>query len=159
MKLGNKILTAAVVVTIAGLLAATALFAHPGFGRPGMMQQMRARLFDQLQLSDAQRADIQNIFANARETIGPLAQQLREKHAALRNSVNGGTFDEAAVRAQAQEIAGLQAQMTVARAQARNQFLAVLTDEQKARLGELRAERQQRFQEWRQQHSGAGTPS
>ncbi|HTM09348.1 MAG TPA: Spy/CpxP family protein refolding chaperone [Verrucomicrobiae bacterium] len=158
MKRANKTLTLVGVLTIAGLLAAVAAFAHPGFGRPGMMQQMRARLFDKLQLSDAQRTDIQNIFANARETIAPLAQQLREKHAALRDSVNGGTFDEAAVRAQAQEIAGLQAQLMVARAQARNQFLGVLTDEQKARLSELRAERQQRFQEWRRQHS-AGTQS
>ena len=157
MKL-KTITTAACAVTIAAFLAGGAALAEPGFGRPGMMMQMRTRLFDQLQLSDAQRADIQNIFANGRETIAPLAQQLRQKHAALRDSVNGGTFDQAAVSAQAQDIANLQAQLIVARAQVRNQFLGVLTDDQKALLTQLRAERLQRFQEWRQQHA-AGAQS
>jgi len=155
----RKISFAAGIFAIAALLAGTAALAQPGFGRPAMMRQIPARLFDQLQLSDTQRTEVQNIFANARETIVPLAQQLREKHAAMRDSVNGGAFDEATVRSQAEEIAGLQAQMMVARAQAKNQFLAVLTDEQKARLGELRAERLQRFQEWRRQHTGAGAQS
>ena len=63
----RKISTVACVFTIAAFLAGSAALAEPGFHRPGM-QQMRARLLDQLQLSDTQRADIQNIFANAKES-------------------------------------------------------------------------------------------
>ncbi|HEX2387329.1 MAG TPA: Spy/CpxP family protein refolding chaperone [Candidatus Binatia bacterium] len=158
MKL-QKISAGACALTITALLAGSAALAQPGFGRPAMRQQMRTRLFDELKLSDTQRSDVQNIFASGRQAIAPLAQQLREKQAALRDSVNGGAFDETAVRAQAQQIADLQAQVIVARAQIRNQFLGVLTDDQKARLSELRAERMQRFQEWRQQHSAGGTQS
>jgi Spy/CpxP family protein refolding chaperone len=155
----KKISIGACAVTIAALLTGGAVMAQPGFGHPAMRQQMRTRLFDELQLSDTQRSDIQNIFANGRQTIAPLAQQLREKQAALRNSVNGGAFDETAVRAQAQQIADLQAQLIVARAQIRNQFLGVLTDDQKAHLSDLRAQRMERFQQWRQQHSADGTQS
>jgi periplasmic protein CpxP/Spy len=158
MKL-NKISAGVCVLTLTALLAGSAALAHPGFGSPAMRQEMRGRLFDQLNLSDAQRSDMRNIFANGRQTIAPLARDLREKQAALRNSVSGGAFDETAVRAQAQEIADLQAQLIVARAQMRNQFLGVLTDDQKARLSELRAERMQRFQEWRRQHSAGETQS
>jgi len=158
MKL-RKISIGACAVTITALLAGNAALAHPGFGRPAMRQEMRSRLFDSRNLSDAQRSDVQNIFASGRQSIAPLARELREKQAALRSSVNGGAFDETAVRAQAQEIADLQAQLIVARAQIRNQFLGVLTDDQKARLSELRAERMQRFQEWRRQRSAGGTQS
>lgn len=40
-----------------------------------------------------------------------------------------------------------------------NQVLMVLTDEQKARLNELRAQRFQQFNEWRKQHFGKSTQS
>lgn len=160
MKRSHKILAVAGVLTLGAFLAAAAAVAHPGFGGPGMMmRRMGPPLLDQLSLSDAQRGQIRDIFSNARETLRPLVQQLREKQAAVRTTAESGTFDEAAVRAQAQEIADIQAQLIVARAQIRNQFLGVLTDDQKARLSELRAERMQQFREWRQQHSGAGTQS
>lgn len=154
----KKIVLTAGVIAAAGSLALPTVFADPGFGRPGMMRRMGAPLFSQLQLTDAQRSDLKNIFANSRETIRPLMEQLREKQAALRQS-SEGSFDEAAVRAQAQDIASIQAQLIVERAQIRNQVLGVLTDEQKARLSELRAERMQQFREWRQQHSAPSTPS
>src|ERR1043166_7364083 len=99
MKL-KKISAVASALTLTALLAGGAALAHPGFGSPAMRQDIRARLFDELNLSDTQRSDMRNIFANGRQTIAPLAQQLREKQAALRNSVNGGAFDETAVRAQ-----------------------------------------------------------
>jgi protein CpxP len=153
MTLRKKILSGAGVFIFAGLLAATAAFAYPGFGRPAMTQRMGPPLWSQLQLSDAQRAQIKEIFAGSRDTIRPLAQQLREKQAALRESTAGGTFDEASVRAQAQDIAAVQAQLIVARTHIRTQLLGVLSDEQKTRLSELRAERIQQFRERRQQHS------
>ena len=141
------------------LLTTSALFANPGFGRPGMMRRAGPPLLQQLQLSDDQRAQIKTIFSGARETIQPLAQQVREKHAALRDAAQAQPFDETSVRAQTQEIADIQAQLMFARAQVRNQLLGVLTDEQKARLSELRAERLQQFQEWRKQHMGRPQPS
>lgn len=153
----KKIVLAAGAIAAAGSLALSTAVADPGFGGPGM-RRMGAPLFSQLQLSDTQKSEIHDIFANNRDTIRPLIQQLREKQAALRQS-SEGNFDESAVRAQAQDIASIQAQLIVARAHIRNQVLGVLTDEQKAHLSELRAERMQQFREWRQQHSAPSTPS
>ena len=153
----KKIVLAAGVIAAAGSLALSMAVADPGLGGPGM-RRMGTPLFSQLQLSDTQKSEIHDIFSNNRDTIRPLIQQLREKQAALRQS-SEGNFDEAAVRAQAQDIASIQAQLIVARAHIRNQVLGVLTDEQKAHLSELRAERMQQFREWRQQHSAPSTPS
>ncbi len=157
MKL-KKIALAGGVIAVAGSLALSTVLADPGFGRPGMMRRMGPPPFSQLQLSDAQRSEIRDIFTNSRDTVRPLMQQLREKQSALRQA-SEGSFDEAAVRAQAEDIASLQAQLIIARAQIRNKVLGVLTDEQKDRLSELRAERMQQFREWRRQHSAPAEQS
>lgn len=154
----KKIVFAAGVIAAAGSLALSTAVADPGFGRPGMTHRMGAPLFSQLQLSDAQCSDLRDIFTHSRETMRPLMQQLREKQTALRQS-SEGSFDEGAVRAQAQDIAAIQAQLIVERAHIRNQVLGLLTDEQKARLSELRAERMQQFREWRRQHSAPSEQS
>lgn len=161
MKIGKQVAIGIAASIVVAALASSAIFAHPGFGpgRPGMMRGMGPSLLEQLQVSGDQQAQIKSIFTNGRENIQPLAQQLREKHAALRETTRSQPFDEAQVRSQAQESADLQAQLMVARAQMMNQVLAVLTDEQKARLSELRAQRMQQFQEWRKQHAGKSEQS
>jgi len=156
MKIGKQVaIGIAALIAVAALMVST-IFAHPGFG-PGrfdMMRRMGPPLLQQLQLSGDQQAQIKSIFTNGRETIQPLAQQLREKHAALRETTRSQPFDETQVRSQAQEIADLQAQLMVARAQLGNQFRAVLTDEQQARLTELRTQRLEKFREWRKERFG-----
>lgn len=159
MNRGKKVMSGVGALIISSLLVSSAVLAHPGFGRPSMMRRMGPPLLDQLQLSDDQRAQIQTIFASGRDTIRPLAQQLRKKHATLRETTRNQPFDETVVRSQAREAADIQAQLMVARAQMMNQVLMVLTDEQKARLNELRAQRFQQFQEWRKQHFGKSTQS
>jgi len=159
MNRGKKVMSGVGALIISSLLVSSTVLAHPGFGRPGMMRRMGPPLLDQLQLSDDQRAQIQTIFASGRDTIRPLAQQLRKKHATLRETTRNQPFDETVVRSQAREAADIQAQLMVARAQMMNQVLMVLTDEQKARLNELRAQRFQQFQEWRKQHFGKSTQS
>jgi protein CpxP len=124
-----------------------------------MMRRMGPSLLEQLQVSDDQRSQIQSIFTDGRQTLRPLFLQLREKHAALQEAARDQPFDETLVRSQAQEIADVQARLIVARAQLRNQVLAVLTDEQKSRLSELRAERLERFRNWRRQNQSTTGPS
>jgi protein CpxP len=162
MKKGKQVaIGIGALIAVAALMVST-IFAHPGFG-PGrsgmMMRRMGPSLLEQLQVSSDQRSQIQSIFTDGRQTLRPLFQQLREKHAALQEAARGQPFDETLVRSQAQEIADVQARLMVSRAQMMNQVLAVLTDEQKARLSELRAQRMQQFQEWRKQHAGKSEQS
>jgi protein CpxP len=161
MKIGKQVaIGIAASIAVAALMAST-IFAHPGFGpgRPGMMRRMGPSPLEQLQVSADQRSQIQTIFSDGRETVRPLIQQLREKHAALKETTQSQPFDETLVHSQAQEIADVQARLIVARAQLRNQVLAVLTDEQKSRLSELRAERLERFRNWRRQNQSTTGPS
>ena len=150
----------AIGVLIAGsLLMIPTVFAQPGFGpgRPGMMGRtgrMGPPLVGQLELSGDQRAQIEAIFAGGRDAIHPIAQQLREKRAALGDAARALPFDETAVRSLAWQAADLQAQMTVARAQIANQLQSLLTEDQRTKLSQLRAERLQQFKEWRRQHMG-----
>jgi Spy/CpxP family protein refolding chaperone len=159
MKRGTKVMIAIGALVIAAGMSSI-IFAHPGFG-PGRlgMRRMAPPLFAELRLSADQRAQIQTIFADARDAIQPLARQLQEKHAALREAAGSQPFDETTVRSQAQEIADVQAQLMVARAQVMNRVRGVLTDEQKAQLSELRAQRLQQFREWRRERLDKSVPS
>ncbi len=133
---------------LASLLASSAL-ANQGFRHGGGKD--RGHLWSALQLSDDQRAQIKNIFANSRESIRPLHQQLQEKRTALREAMAASPFDEERVRSLAQELSSVETEMIVQRARLMNEALGVLTSEQRAKLDELRQQRQQRFREWREQ--------
>ena len=160
MKTGKQIIIGIGVLIVAALLVGQAGFAHPGLGpgRMEMMRRMEPSLLEQLQLSGDQRAQIESIFASGRDAIRPLAQQLREKHQALRETTRVQPLDETVVRSWAQEIADLQAQLMVTRAQMMNQLLSLLTEDQRTKLSQLRAERLQQFKEWRRQHMGRPEP-
>jgi len=131
---------------LAGLLASSRAEAQPGPGFHG------GRLFETLQLSDGQKATIDELFAANRENARSLHQRLQEQRQLLSNAAQAQPFDEAAVRFQAQELANLQAEMMVRRAALMSQVSSVLTADQKAKLEELREERKAHFQEWRERH-------
>jgi len=134
---------------LVSLLASSAL-SNQGFRQGG--GKGRGRLWSALQLSDDQRAQIKNIFANSRESIRPLHQQLQEKRTALRKATAASPFDEERIRSLAQELSSVEMEMIVLRARLMNEALGVLTSEQRAKLEERRQQRQQRFKEWQERY-------
>ena len=112
-------------------------------GRPGagpmaglkLTQEQRDRIRGQ---REAQAGDLRAV----REKLRGARQQLRE---AMRADVP----DEAAVRAAAEALGTLQADLAVLQARARAEFLKVLTPEQQARLKAARARVAQRAQRTR----------
>src|SRR5574341_2474224 len=134
---------------LAGVLGIQPAAAQPRFRHgPGMHAE---RLSEELQLSEAQKAQVQTIFASGRENMRALRQELQGKRIALNEAARNEPFDETLVRARAQELAESQAELMVARARLINEALSVVTAEQRDKLQALRAERRQRFMEWRQQ--------
>ena len=108
------------------------------------------RFFESLNLTDAQRAQMEQISARYRETFKALHQRNGEKRRTGGfDAFAGGTFDEAAVRAAAQARANAQVEMEVARAHMMYELYNVLTPEQKAQLEAFRQQREQKRQEWR----------
>jgi protein CpxP len=138
------------ILFLAVLLTSPRAEAQPGPGFRGGFHG--GRMFETLQLSDGQKATIDELFAANRENARSLRPRFQEQRQLLRNAAQAQPFDEAAVRFQAQELANLQAEMMVQRIALMNQVSSVLTADQKAKLEELREERKAHFQEWRERH-------
>lgn len=104
--------------------------------------------FARLNLTDAQKQQMQQIRDRYRQTFEAQRQQDRGEHRGF-DPLAGGTFDEAAVRAAAQARANAEVEREVARARMMWEMYNVLTPEQKAQLAAERQQREQRRQEWR----------
>jgi Spy/CpxP family protein refolding chaperone len=115
------------------------------------------RLAEKLNLTDAQKEQMKQIAARYREGTKALRQQERGQRRGGFDAFNGGTFNEAQVRAAAQARANARVEMEVAHARMMSEMYNVLTAEQKAQLAQLRQEREQKRQEWRaRRNTGAG---
>lgn len=114
------------------------------------------RLAEKLNLTDAQKEQMKQIAARYRESAKAQRQQGRVERGGF-DLFKGGTFDEAAVRAQAQARANARVEMEVAHARMMFEMYNVLTAEQKAQFAAERQQREQRRQEWRARRN-AGSP-
>lgn len=139
-----------ITVMVTALLYSSTVSARFGHGHDGGLT--RGRLSSALGLSDEQKRQIENLSATYRETGRSLYEQLREKRRVLGEATRAGSFDEAQVRSLAQEIATLQAELTVNHAKRTYQTLGVLTPEQRKKLDDLREQRLQRMKEWRERN-------
>ena len=108
-----------------------------------------------LNLTDAQKEQMKQIAARYRETAKAQRQQRRGERRGGFDAFNGGTFNEAEVRAAAQARANAQVEREVARARMMSEMYAVLTAEQKAQLAARRQEREQKRQERRARRGNA----
>jgi protein CpxP len=118
----------------------------PGPGGPGgSLLGHFARVLD---LTDAQKAQIKQLEDGFRESTKGLHEQLgKAGPGGPFEALNGGTFDEAAVRAAAQARAAVHVELEVAHARFFSQVYAVLTAEQKAKLAELHKQMEERHQQ------------
>jgi len=116
-----------------------------GHGGPGNVIGHLSRVLD---LTDAQKAQIRQLEDGFKEGTKALREQLAGAgHGGPFEALNGGAFDEAAVRAAAQQRASLHVELEVAHARFFSQIYALLTDEQKARLAELHRQMQERHKQ------------
>jgi len=110
-----------------------------GFGPPGATPP--APQFDELKaylnLTDSQIQSIQQAQQKAIESQRTVFEQIRTKHQAVRDLLDKGTTDAAAVGKLMLEIHALQKQAEQARAAVRTQLLSFLTTEQKTKLTAL----------------------
>jgi Spy/CpxP family protein refolding chaperone len=109
-----------------------------------------------LNLSDAQKQQMQQIADRYRESNRSLRQQLRALHQNERGAFGEGVFNESAVRAAAQARANLEVEMAVSRARMMSEMYAVLTPEQKTQLAQEREQWKQKMNE-RRARRAAGT--
>jgi protein CpxP len=97
----------------------------------------------ELNLTDAQKAQIKQIEDSFRESTMSLHEQLFKSGGGPLDGLNDN-FDEAAARAAAQSRAGIQVELEVAHARMMSQIYALLTADQKAKVAELKQKFAQR---------------
>lgn len=102
-----------------------------------------------LGLSEQQKAQAKAIFQANRTQAQPLMASLRTERHQLRQLIHSGSADEAAIRAQSAKVASVQADLAVQRAKTAKQLMALLTPDQQAKLKELQAQREEKFQKSR----------
>jgi len=156
MQTSNRRVIIGGFVLLAMLLMVTVMvgFAQEGRGKGGFDgRKMHGRGHDgagrfgrDLNLTEAQQAQMQQISDRYRESTKSLRDQLRSLH---RNSAGqaDGAFNESAVRQAAQARANIEVELEVARARMKSEMYAILTPEQKAQLAQQKQERQQRRQQ------------
>ena len=139
----------AVTLAIAAILAQSpngqsgSQEAREGKGRFGMHRGfhgrgMRGAMFRALNLTDEQKAQMKQIRQSYRERTQPLRQELRAKMKGLRQANQGGAFNEALAAQTLTETAGLRAKLMGERFKLRQEMIASLTPEQKAKIEQMR---------------------
>jgi periplasmic protein CpxP/Spy len=148
MKKKTKLLTAALaVILVMGVAAAWAAAAGQGrWGNSGFEHHMLGMMTDYLDLTDAQQAQVKQIFASEKPTMMPLVQQLHQTRQQLQQLEQSNAFDEAKVRTLASQQAQTMTELTVEKAKVANQIFNLLTPDQKAKAQKFMERREARFQ-------------
>jgi Spy/CpxP family protein refolding chaperone len=137
----------------AAALAAGMAFAQaPAAGNVGRSHARAGRMFQQLNLTDAQKAQAKTVFQQARQSSQALMQQLKTNREALGAAVKANNVAQIDTLAKEQGI--LHGQLLAVRSEAMAKVYATLTPEQKAKADELRQQRHERMKE-RFQHRKA----
>ena len=155
------VVTAGIVALMSG--GAVALFAQAGGGRgpgggagpfgpgaPGRRGFEAGFALGQLNLSDAQKQQVQSIVQQHRQQSQPVMQRLQQAMQAQRAAVNQVPVNEAAVRQAAAALASVEADMAVEQARLHADIFNVLTVEQQDKAKQLEQQAQARAQERRQ---------
>lgn len=152
---------AAMLVMLAGV--GTAFAQAPGPDGPrrgprGPHQRMYNYLARQLQLTDAQKAQIKTLWQAEKPTMQPLMKQLAAGRQQMAAATAGGAFDPAKVTPIAQAQAQVLAQMMVEKEKLQSQiYNSVLTPEQRVKADQLRQKHPEHMQHHGTKPADAGT--
>ncbi|MDA8305354.1 MAG: Spy/CpxP family protein refolding chaperone [Deltaproteobacteria bacterium] len=129
---------------------------HPMHARHCNWHHCHANFWKQLNLTTAQKKKIKAIRAQARPKIQPLVKELRAGRNELMALRKTGKFDEAKVRAIADQQGKTLANLIVERESVMYKIRAVLTPEQRTKLEQLhktwRAKHLKQWKEWHKKH-------
>lgn len=152
---GLRILVATVAIVVAGVVTvaiAQGPMHHGGFGPEHHILHF---LTEKLDLTEAQQAQVKDVFAKEKPTIGPLMMQKGQIHQQLMQEAISGTFNRAKVQALAAQQGQIETALAVEHAKIASQVFNILTPDQKTKAQDLLQKHQQHMQE-RMQHMQQG---
>ena len=118
-------------------------------GGPGGPMGMLPMLARELNLTDAQKAQIKTIADSHRDEWKALGDRARTAHEALQQAVTADAVDEGLIRQRSAEVAAVEADMNVARARTHAEVFQLLTPEQKTQAKTLQSTAGERMRERR----------
>ena len=121
---------------------------------PAVERMMRG--IRQLDLSDEQKAGIKGIMKDLRAEERPLLKEMKSGHEQLKYLIKAESFDEQAVALLAEKEGALAAERLIIASRAMSTVYGQLTDEQRAELESMSAERAAKRDEKRNQRSVEG---
>ena len=121
---------------------------------PAVERMMRG--IRHLDLSDEQKASIKGIMRGLKAEERPLAKEMKSGHEQLKELIKAESFDEQAVAALAENEGALAAERLIIASRAMSAVYGLLTDEQRAELESMAAERSAKRAEKRKQRSVEG---
>lgn len=127
---------------------------HAWHGHHGMA--MGGHMYDQLNLSDAQRTQIKQLTQQDFAQAKPQMQALRQARQAFESAAPGTAGYQTAASNLAEAEADAARTRTTNRANLRAQVYQVLTPAQRTQLASLRAEHKAQMQQWRESHTQGG---
>jgi protein CpxP len=107
----------------------------------------------ELNLTDDQKTQIHQIMKSEHANIKPLMQQEFQARQQMIQLVTSGSFDQAKAAAIAAQESQTHVQLEVEHAKIASQVYQLLSSDQKAKVADLIAKRQQRMQEHLQKHN------
>jgi Spy/CpxP family protein refolding chaperone len=122
---------------------------QPGQRMEQRMEQRREfheQMMQELNLTDAQKADAKAIFGKARADAKPVRDEMRQNHEALYAAIKAD--DTAKIHSLSAKQGTLMARLMEIRADARARFYAKLTPEQRIKADQMH---QKMMQRWEQQ--------
>ncbi|MDE2224857.1 MAG: Spy/CpxP family protein refolding chaperone [Xanthomonadaceae bacterium] len=117
---------------------------------------MGGHMYDQLNLSDAQRAQIKQLTRQNFARAKPQMQALRQARQAFESAAPGTAAYQTAASNLAEAEADAARTRTTNRANLRTQIYQVLTPAQRTQLASLRAQHKAQMQQWRESHMQGG---
>jgi Spy/CpxP family protein refolding chaperone len=146
----------AALVTVLGCapLAFAQQADHAWHGHHGMA--MSGHMYEQLNLSDAQRSQIQQLVKQNFAQAKPQMQALRQARQAFEAAAPGTADYQTAASNLAEAEADAARTRTTNRANLRAQIYELLTPAQRTQLASLQAERKAQRQQWRESHMQGG---
>jgi Spy/CpxP family protein refolding chaperone len=145
-----RLLVAALAVTLGGAIArsqtADATTPQPTDGHAWGMPNMMGFPLRELDLTDAQRAQVKEVMQKEHATMKPLMQQMHAMQEQLKQ-YSEGTYDEAKVQALVSQQSQTLVQLKVQETRIHNEVYQLLTSDQQAKLKEIEANHEARVQQ------------
>jgi len=147
----------ALIVTV-GAVTALEAYNHAGGANGMMFGRHMGWIARKLDLSDAQKTQIQGIIQSEQPNFAPLVKQLAANHEQMLVATRGGSFDETQVRTLANQQAQTLAELMVVRERVISKvYNTVLTADQKTKADALRQHMLDRMSQRFQQQSNQPT--